>query len=289
MGLSKQVISTIITEVFMNRFYSMLLLISMAGVQASENKYTVPEGVSLANVFAALYGNAKVLGMGKHAPNSGKGFSSAVNAMQVFSAYCPRGYCNYVRGKVMKVDFSKYPQLDLRSYNRDNGKNAGQKAIELYAQKADKIDSDNEHTKVPSGCEYFQEELWRAVPSDDRFDMQEQADRCSEMQHHMKWFLQYAMQEHGKKLFGDCNDCRVDYAIQSPPINYISHQNKPIKEARDHFKLLNNPRHNDSRIAPLKIWCADQGPRMELQLDALSIPDAEDVLNRIIEVTPSPA
>ena len=100
-----------------------------------ENVYTVPEGVSVANVFAALYERAEVLGMGIYARNSGRRLASAENAMQVFTAFCHRGSCDYVRGKCMKVSLADFPEIDLTGFNKQYGNNAGQEAIEHYIAK----------------------------------------------------------------------------------------------------------------------------------------------------------
>ena len=75
--------------------------------------------------FQALYDSAQVLGMGiLHATPEPL---DADEARQALSE--TRGYIDYHRGRVHKVNFTKWP-LDFRLYDRDNGAGAGADALQ---------------------------------------------------------------------------------------------------------------------------------------------------------------
>lgn len=270
----------------MKRFYvyCALLLISINGIKASDQKYTVPEGTSVANVFTALYRNADVLGMGIYAPNSGKEPSSAINAMQVLSVYCTKGYCDYVRGKCIKVDLSAFPKIDLRSYNRQYGEGAGEKAIKEYTEGQNQIDPHNEYKTLPDPCIFFKRRYLQTVPYNDRSDMQQEELRCDNMKDTVKNIFKFIERVSGDTFKG-CQDCRVDYAIESPPINYISHRGKSIQDARNHLDMLNKPRFRDTIISGLRVYCADKDRSNESVLAGGSLPVsvAKEALDKIIQ------
>ncbi len=276
----------------MKRFYFifMLLPISIAGMKAAdkEEEYTVPEDVSVANVFTALYKNARVLGMGIYAPNSGREPSSAINAMQVFSAYCGNGDCDYVRGKCMKVGLSKFPKIDLHSYNREYGEGAGQRAIEEYTKDPDRIDSKDEYKKLSDSCAFFEQKHLEVVPHVDRYDMQEKVVMCNDMKTAVQSLSMY-IKKFAKRDFEDCRDCRVDYVVESPPFSRFPIYDNSLQEATSHLSRLNNPRHRDTVISRLKVRCADQDLPLEKTSevslgDGLSIAAAKDALDKISKI-----
>ncbi len=273
----------------MKRFYLIVMLLPiLAGIKAADKDYTVPEDVSVANVFAALYKNARVLGMGIHAPNSGREPSSGINAMQMFSAYCTNGYCDYVRGKCMKVDLSQLPKIDLRSYNREYGEGAGQKAIEKYTKSPDRVDSKDEHKELLDSCAFFEREHLEAVPYGDHYDMQEKINMCYNMKTAVQGLSKF-IKNSAKEVFEDCQDCRVDYVVESPPFSRFPIYDNSLQEATSHLSRLNNHRHRDTVISRLKVRCADQDlppeKTSEVSLgDGLSIAAAKDALDKISKI-----
>ncbi len=82
-----------------------------------------------AEVLAALYNNAKPLGMGfLH-------FTPEPMAREEAQAMLDAGqtYFDYVKGRVMKVDLSK-DELWTGTYNRDNGTDAAELALQGLIQ-----------------------------------------------------------------------------------------------------------------------------------------------------------
>lgn len=79
-----------------------------------------------AEVLAALYNNAIVMGLGfLHADVS----EMSVKEAEYLLDKSTNKYFDYVKGRVMKVNLAK-DELDTRMYNRDNGKGAAERIIE---------------------------------------------------------------------------------------------------------------------------------------------------------------
>lgn len=81
------------------------------------------KGLNKANVLAALYNNAKPLGLGMihYDPKPMTEQEAEILLNQ-------QTYFDYLKGRVMKVDLSS-DELNTRLYNRDNGHNAAEDAI----------------------------------------------------------------------------------------------------------------------------------------------------------------
>ena len=85
------------------------------------------EGLSKAKVLAALYNNAKPLGMGfLHYTPEMMTESEAVAVLK--SCEPDRLYFDYLDGRVMKVDLTN-DAFESRLYNRDNGEGAAERVI----------------------------------------------------------------------------------------------------------------------------------------------------------------
>ena len=92
----------------------------------------VPDNMSSREAFDALYRSASVSGRGKLAPSSGLPSCCPWNTIQLFVTYYPDGDCDYVRGKLMKVDFRTFPDLDVREYDKHYGEGMARKALKAY-------------------------------------------------------------------------------------------------------------------------------------------------------------
>ncbi len=93
----------------------------------------IPEGMTLIQAFEALYTNARVIGMGKFVPLSGDTLPDKLaEVMKIFQAHCPKHYCDYVRGKCMKVHFGDFPLVNGQLYDREYGAGAAQRAIDSF-------------------------------------------------------------------------------------------------------------------------------------------------------------
>ena len=78
-----------------------------------------------AEVLAALYNRAQTQGMGIYQYQ--KGDMTREQAQEMLDS--GKTYFDYVIGRVMKVDLSK-DEMDTFLYNRDNGKDAAEKALQ---------------------------------------------------------------------------------------------------------------------------------------------------------------
>ena len=79
-----------------------------------------------ADVLAALYNNAKVQGLGILQAEDGD--MSAAEAQEILDS--GHTYFDYLKGRVMKIDLSQ-DEVRTDLYNRDNGTDAAEKAIEF--------------------------------------------------------------------------------------------------------------------------------------------------------------
>ena len=82
-------------------------------------------GLTRAQVLAALYNNAKPLGLGflHYTPEK----MEEERAQEIIEAGAT--YFDYLNGRVMKVDLSDEDHFDEWLYDRDNGPGAAQRAI----------------------------------------------------------------------------------------------------------------------------------------------------------------
>src|SRR5437762_872351 len=118
----------------------------------------IPNDMSAADVFAALYEDArvsrKVNDMGKYQQCAGLALGSRWNAVQVFQNFCHNGYCDYVRGKYMKVSFHKFPELNVKEYDEHYGRGSAQEAVDSF-QKTRVNLTREEYDLKSDPCTYF--------------------------------------------------------------------------------------------------------------------------------------
>jgi hypothetical protein len=88
------------------------------------------QGLDKAEVLAALYNNSKPLGMGMiHYDSSGMTKEEAVTILSRYK------YFDYLKGRVMKIDFSSDIEFNERLYDRDNGQGAAKAVIDSLRDK----------------------------------------------------------------------------------------------------------------------------------------------------------
>lgn len=209
----------------------------------------VPEGMSSVDAFNALYENAIIIGMGKYATCSGQTPGTPWNTIQIFKRYCYNDFCDYVRGKYMKVDFQEFPELDVTGYDRKYGPGSAQKAIDTYQQTMDKSDLKYDLNCEP--CTYFTSYWKKRTPEYERKDLNEMFRKCENLEE-----TENRLQNQVNKINSSFpfSECKVEYALVSPPINYISHDYKPCQVALDHIKmLLENRMHENTTVDGLSI------------------------------------
>jgi hypothetical protein len=129
----------------------------------------VPEGMSSVNAFAALYENVAGVGQTPGSP---------WNAIQIFHRYCDKGYCQQVRGVHVGVDFMKAPMLDVKAYDEVYGEGAAQKAIDVYQQKKNKLDSLDQYHLLVNPCKYFTAYWKFRTPLLERRDLDQYFEQC---------------------------------------------------------------------------------------------------------------
>ena len=96
---------------------------------------TAPDGMSYVNVWYALYTAASK--EDPSAPIDAKDLvSTSDKVARLFINYpkktYPMYYMNREGGKIIGVDFSEYPRLDVEEYDRLYGLNAAKKILEDY-------------------------------------------------------------------------------------------------------------------------------------------------------------
>lgn len=240
----------------------------------------IPEGMSSVDAFDALYKNAEVLGMGRLNPAAGKAASTPWNAIQIFKTYCHNGYCDYVRGKCMKVDFRKFPELDVSSYDKQYGQGSAQKAIDTYQRTIDESNSKEKYDLNCSPCTYFNSYWKQKTPENQRADLDGMFNKCEQLEESEKRIQKQIEETTPSLVF---NKCKAKYALVSPPVNYIDHDYKPCQEALDHFKmLLGSKRHEDTNVEGLSI-CRYNGylpflQRCQRQSSEVSLETARKIL-----------
>lgn len=84
------------------------------------------KGLNKAEVLAALYNNSKPLGLGfLHFDPMDMTVAEAEEILNQTT------YFDYLKGRVMKVDLSSDDSFEEWLYDRDNGKGAAQRVIDL--------------------------------------------------------------------------------------------------------------------------------------------------------------
>ena len=100
---------------------------------SSSTTFRVPEGMSCVNAFHALWINSKPAAFFTDYPSLLDPQVQSVNtAKKVAELFKTQTYFNYEGGRMLKMEFAAFPELDGRSYDRDFGLGAAQKAIEAY-------------------------------------------------------------------------------------------------------------------------------------------------------------
>jgi|TARA_R110000851_G_scaffold308922_2_gene468112 hypothetical protein len=88
------------------------------------------ENYDKAEVLAALYNNAKVLGMGILQAESGD--MSKDEAAKILED-TPEKYFDYLKGRVMKISLEK-DEVSTFLYNRDNGEGAAESVVDALGK-----------------------------------------------------------------------------------------------------------------------------------------------------------
>lgn len=223
----------------------------------------IPKDRSKLDAFNALYTNAKVTGLGKLNSAAGQSPSSPWNAIQIFQTYCHNGYCDYVRGKLVKANFKRIADKDsVVGYERKYGEGSAQKAIDTYRKQ--KLYPEGNFDLNSKPCKYFTS-FWKAkTPEKDRIDLEgmfEQCEKRVKAEKEAEEQIKHETSESTGSLFGKC---KVSYALVSPPVNYIGHSYKPCQEALNHLKYLQqNNVETDVEILSLCRYNAAFMPRFK--------------------------
>ncbi len=90
------------------------------------------QDLSKADIFYALYTQAKVTPSGRSHPLAGKPICNQKDAQTLYDSLCHDNYCDTVRGKFMPVGFERWPKIDIVTYDHHYGKGSAAKAIEQF-------------------------------------------------------------------------------------------------------------------------------------------------------------
>ena len=197
-----------------------------------------PDGMSSVDAFNALYTNASVFGMGRLNPSAGETPGSPWNAIQIFKKYCPSDYCQYVRGKYMKVGFRKFPEMDTGSYDNHYGEGAAKKAIESYQKTMDQSAPKETYDLGCKPCTYFTSFWKQKTPVHQREDLEEMFSECERLE-----VAEKRAEAIPSTIIFD--KCKTRYTLVSPYMRHIDHNYKPCQEVLDHFKMLLQSRSFD--------------------------------------------
>lgn len=192
-----------------------ILLLTAHVIAWSSDNDSKKNDLSILQTFAELYKNAKVIGMGIYAHNSGKAFDTVEEAQQVFNSACPNKNCDYVRGKLIKIDFAQHPNLDTTLYDRQYGEKAA-KNILAKTKKNKTFD-----ITESNACSVFSPDAIARMAPHLQKEFASTIKKCNEKSAaaNIKITQQYV-------------DCKANFAFVSEPCNYISHENMPCNEAR---------------------------------------------------------
>ncbi len=193
----------------------------------------VPEGMSSADAFTALYIKAEVHGIGNFHPYAGKAPGSRWNAVQLFKTYCRNNFCNYVRGKPMKVNFSQFPALDVSGYDKQYGQGAAQKAMDTYKKTWNTLDTEEKYDLKGKPCQYFTSYWRQRTPPSQRKDLEFIFHKCEQLEGSKEKAEQQISKNKPSWIF---KECRAKYTLISPGSS-ISHKYKPCRKALSHFKM----------------------------------------------------
>ena len=120
---------------------------------SSPSTVRVPEGMSCVNAFRALWEMSQPAAFFGNCPGFADVQAQSVStAEKVAGLFKDRTYFDYEGGRMLKTDFSKFPELDIRLYERDFGPGSAKAALELYNAK-------EPNAKLDCGDSYKFEEL----------------------------------------------------------------------------------------------------------------------------------
>jgi hypothetical protein len=233
----------------------MIITASIGTMQGMENTkdssvYKAPETMHPLKAFIALYYNAEVIDMGAYAPNSGKPFDTLTEAEQVFLAACPNKYCDYVRGKCMKVDFSKYPELQTKQYNSQYGTGVAEKVLINHASDPD-IEAYKPLAHDP--CSMFTPEHLKNMAPDVKIELSSMIKQCKEKAKSSKPINDYSKIENCEARFMlgadayDAMPCKKAAKLMKRTEKYDKNQGKPNKTSVKNMLVCGNKKTDDAR------------------------------------------
>ncbi len=214
----------------------------------------VPSNMSSVDAFSALYQFAKEFRMGQHSLSAGEPPGSPWNAIQIFKTYCPSAYCEYVRGKYMKVDFRKFPEIDTDNYDRHYGEGAAKKAIQSYQKTAgltmglldayDLTAPEENYDLNCKPCTYFTS-FWKGkTPEYQRIDLEKMFTQCERLEEAEKRIEKQTQEVSSSRIF---DECKARYTVASPKNNYPNDE-KSCQEALNHLETLSQIKTHEYRI-----------------------------------------
>lgn len=104
---------------------------------SSHTMITVPKGMSCVNAFHALWENSKPATFFETHPDLLAQQEAAVGtAEKVTNLFQASAKFDYVGGRLIKIDFSKFPKLEVSRYNQYFGRGSAQKAMETYLKRS---------------------------------------------------------------------------------------------------------------------------------------------------------
>src|ERR1700722_9673561 len=117
--------------------------------RSDQSVFIAPEGMSRVNAFRALWENSRPAAFFASFPDLEDPQAKAVSTAEKVAALLKKNpYVDYAGGRMLKINFSTYPELNVRSYDMDFGAGAAKKAILEYNkipsnERFDKNDSYN--------------------------------------------------------------------------------------------------------------------------------------------------
>ncbi|MEM1282754.1 MAG: hypothetical protein AAGG81_04295 [Chlamydiota bacterium] len=197
-----------------------------------------PEDMSFSEAFASLYNNAQPLGMGFLNPHHDKQIRTHDEAMRVFFNDCSSdGYCGYVRGRPMKVDFSEYPKISTRSYDRYYGEGAAEKSLSEERTKFQ--DKTRETYKECNRCDIFDKATKKLLCQSELSEFQSQFEACQILSENREAAKQRFQQNPFVEKF--FKNCTANYTIKDfNSINTVGHRGNKCEEALEHLGWLSN-------------------------------------------------
>lgn len=160
----------------------------------------IPQGNSFPKAFAHLFNESSPTGKGFLNPFHNQQIRTDEEAMRVFYTYCTQRYCDYVRGRPMKIGVDKLP--DHSSYNR---------------------------------CDYFTDAVKATLNNNDAEEFRHQFETCKIFQQNKEKTSEVFKKNHpAQRIF---KQCTVDYTFKifNLPGN-IPIEGTPCEDALNHLK-----------------------------------------------------